>query len=144
MDLVRLIYVSVMTDECDTSALQRILEVSHAKNTERKITGILCYDPTFFLQCLEGPPSAVNALFADIVGDPRHRRVTLLEYTDIEEREFGTWSMAFVHASTIEKSTFEKYTHGVRFNPFELSSEEAHALLVEIAHHSSRQLARQR
>jgi hypothetical protein len=144
MDLVRLIYVSVMTEECDTSALQRILEVSHAKNTERKITGMLCYAPTFFLQCLEGPRDAVNELFSDIMRDVRHKRVTLLGYANIEERDFGAWSMACVHASAVEKQTFEKYTHGVRFDPFGLESEEAHALLVEIAHHGSRMLARQR
>ena len=144
MDLVRLIYVSIMTEECDTSALQRILDVSHAKNTERKITGMLCYDPSYFLQCLEGPREAVNALFADIIRDARHKRVTLLEYTSIAEREFGAWSMAFVHASTIEKQTLEKYTHGVRFNPFDLGSEEAHELLLEIAHHGSKMMARQR
>ncbi len=144
MGLARLIYVSVMTDECDTSALQRILDVSHARNAMRKITGMLCYDPTFFLQCLEGPRDAVNALFADIIRDRRHKRVTLLEYGSIEEREFGAWSMAFVHASTIDRHAFEKYTHGPRFNPFSLSSDEAHELLVEVAHQGSRQMARQR
>ncbi len=144
MDLVRLIYVSVMTEECDTSALQRILEVSHAKNTARKISGMLCYDPSYFLQCLEGPPEAVNALFADIIRDERHKRVTLLEYVNIAEREFGAWSMAFVHTSNIEKQLLEKYTDGHRFDPFALSSGQAHDFLAEVAHHGSRQLARQR
>ncbi len=144
MDLVRLIYASVMTEACDTSALQRILNVSHARNTVRKITGILCYDPSYFIQCLEGPRESVNTLFADIVRDPRHQRIRLLQYTTVDEREFGAWSMAFVHASTIDKHAFEKYTHGVRFNPFDLSSEEAHELLVEVAHHAGRALVRQR
>jgi len=144
MDLVRLIYVSVMTEACDTAALQRILDVSHARNTARKITGMLCYDPSFFLQCLEGPRESVNALFGDIIRDPRHKRVTLLGYTTIDERDFAAWSMAFVHASTVERHTFDKYTHGIRFDPFDLSSEEAHSLLLDVAHQSNRVLARQR
>lgn len=144
MQLVRLIYVSVMTEECDTAALQRILEVSHAKNTARKISGMLCYDPSFFLQCIEGPQGAVNELYGDIVRDVRHRNVTLLEYASVEEREFGAWSMAFVNTSNIEKQAFEKYTRGARFDPFTLSSGEANEFLVEIAHHGSREMARQR
>jgi hypothetical protein len=143
MQLVRLIYVSTMTEECDTSALQRILEVSHANNSAKKITGMLCYDPSFFLQCLEGPQEAVNELYSDIVRDPRHKNVTLLEYVTVGEREFGAWSMAFAHSSNIDKQTFEKYTRGARFNPFELSSEQANDFLVEIAHHSTRLMARQ-
>ena len=144
MDLVRLIYASAMTEECDTSALQRILDVSHARNTKRKITGMLCYDPSYFLQCLEGSRESVNTLFADIARDTRHKRVTLLEYTTIGEREFGAWSMAFVPVSAVDRHVFEKYRHGARFNPFELSSEDAHELLAEVASHGSRMMARQR
>lgn len=144
MQLVRLIYVSVMTEACDTSALQRILEVSRTKNTARKITGVLCYDPSYFLQCLEGPKDTINALYGDIVRDVRHKHVTLLEYATVEEREFGAWSMAFVHASTIDKQVVEKYTQGLRFDPFELSSEEANDFLVDVAHHTSRHMAAQR
>jgi hypothetical protein len=133
-----------MTEECDTIALQRIMEVSHTKNAARKITGVLCFDPFFFLQCLEGPQEAVNGLYNDIVRDRRHKHVTLLGYATIDEREFGPWSMAFVHTSTIEKQILEKYTDGARFDPFVLSSGQAHDFLVEVAHHGSRQLARQR
>jgi hypothetical protein len=104
---------------------------------------MLCYDPSFFLQCLEGPQEAVNELYSDIVRDPRHKNVTLLEYVTVGEREFGAWSMAFAHSSNIDKQTFEKYTRGARFNPFELSSEQANDFLVEIAHHSTRLMARQ-
>jgi hypothetical protein len=144
MDLVRLIYVSLMTEECDTNALQRILEVSRANNTARKVSGILCYDPAYFLQCLEGPRESVNALFADIIRDARHKRVTLLEYVNIEERGFGAWSMAFVHTGSIDRQVIVKYTDGSRFDPFMLSSARAHAFLAEVAHCGSGQLARQR
>ncbi len=144
MQLVRLIYVSTMTETCDTAALQRILEVSHAKNTIRKITGVLCYDPSYFMQCLEGPKDAVNGLYNDIVRDGRHKDVTLLEYRTVVEREFGAWSMAFVHAGNVDKTILAKYTQGARFDPFGLSSEYANEFLVEIAHSSARIMARQR
>jgi hypothetical protein len=145
MNLVRLIYVSVMTEECDTEALQKILEVSRKKNTARKITGVLCYDPSYFLQCLEGPRDSVNDLYAEIVRDPRHRYVTLLEYTTVTEREFGSWSMAFMHTGTLDKNLFQKYARAGHFDPFELASGEANSLLLElVTAQGDKGMARQR
>ena len=87
--LVRLIYVSVMTEACDTEALENILSVSRINNEKNNITGMLCYDPTYFLQALEGPREAINHLYTNISRDMRHQYLTLLEYTDIEQRTFG-------------------------------------------------------
>lgn len=144
MQLVRLIYASAMTEACDTEALQKILEVSREKNTARHITGVLCYDPSYFLQCLEGPRDDVNDLYAEIIRDNRHKYVTLLEYTTVSEREFGAWSMAFVHTSTMDRELFQRYAHGGHFDPFDLGSDQANSFLLEVAHHGSRVLARQR
>ena len=66
MKKVRLIYVSRMTEACDTKALQDILDASQKNNAERGICGVLCYDPLFFMQCLEGERDAVNEIYARI------------------------------------------------------------------------------
>ncbi len=133
MSLVRLIYVSRMTEACDMTAIQEILKVSRKRNTAGSITGILCYDPAFFMQCLEGPKDAVNELYRDIARDKRHTQVTLLEYEEIEERAFGEWSMAFVLAHDMDKRILRKYSGRKTFDPFALSPGQAHNLMVEFA-----------
>ena len=140
---VRLVYVSRMTPECDTLALQQILEVSRRKNEARDITGVLCYDPTFFMQCLEGPRAAVNELYAEIVQDSRHKDVTLLEYCDVRARQFADWSMAFLKAADLDQQTLRKHGGSERFDPYSLSAEQARDFLVEIVGQERERLAGQ-
>jgi len=140
MSLVRLIYVSRMTEECDMTAIQDILKVSRRRNPAHCITGMLCYDPQFFMQCLEGPKDSVNALYCDIARDSRHTRVTLLEYRQIEERTFGDWSMAFVQASDLDSKMLRKYGSRGKFDPFTLSPEQARDLVIETAKEKRKQL----
>ncbi len=130
--MVRLIYVSRMTEECDTAALQEILKVSREKNETKDITGVLCYDPLFFMQCLEGPRAAVNDLYAAIQKDKRHTDVTLLEYSDIQAREFADWSMAFLISSDLDEQVVLKFAWRGRLDPYRLSASQARDFLVEI------------
>ena len=132
MQMVRLIYVSRMSEECDILAIQQILEVSRKGNRASDITGALCYDPAFFLQCLEGPRTAVNKLYAGIQQDERHRDAVLLEYCEVEQRLFGDWSMAFLKAQDVNREVLEKYTAGRKFDPYSMTSDQARDLLVEI------------
>ena len=132
MQMVRLIYVSRMTEECDLEALENILKVSREKNSAKNITGVLFYDPAFFMQCLEGPSTAVNALYGAIVMDPRHKDVTLLEYRSVDVREFGDWSMGFVRTIDLDTQTLQLYSKTGKLDPFSLSSTEANNFLVEI------------
>ena len=133
MQIVRLIYVSVMTGDCDTEALENILKVSRRKNAAQDITGVLCYDPSFFLQCLEGPRDAVNKLYTAINRDLRHKNVTLLEYADVQERIFGDWYMGFLPCGVLDKKILDKYaTSGGKFNPFALNAKQAREFLLEV------------
>lgn len=143
MQLVRLVYVSRMNEACDTEALQRILEVSNRKNREKEITGVLCYDPAFFLQCIEGRRTPINALFADIQNDTRHSDVMLLEYSDIESRLFADWSMAFVRARDLDGTLLQKYTGGVKLDPYKLTARQAREFLAELAGKGGAHLASQ-
>lgn len=131
--LVRLIYVSIMTVACDTEALENILKVSRINNKKRNITGFLCYDPAFFMQCIEGPREAINGLYTDISRDKRHTNLTLLEYVDVDKRLFGDWEMGFIPTNNIDKVVLEKYaTSGGRFNPFTLNGEKAREFLLDV------------
>ena len=130
--LVRLIYVSVMTEACDTKALENILRVSRINNEKNNITGMLCYDPTYFLQALEGPREAINQLYTNISRDMRHQYLTLLEYADIEQRTFGDWSMGFLSGNALDRELLDKYTFGSgKFNPFILNGQQVRNFLLD-------------
>ena len=122
------------------AAIQDILNVARQRNPTCHVTGMLCYDPRFFMQCLEGPKDAVNALYSDIARDSRHIQVTLLEYQAIEQRMFENWSMAFVHAADLDAATLNKYGHRGKFDPFALSPEQALGLVEDIVKQKSEQL----
>lgn len=138
MSMVRLIYVSRMTEACDMAALQEILAVSRRNNASRDITGMLCYDPLFFMQCLEGPREAVNELYRDIARDNRHTQVTLLEYQEIRERMFDGWSMAFVRASELDEQVLRDVGTPGKLDPFALSPDQAKVLVAEIVKQKSK------
>lgn len=122
MSLIRLIYCSRFSEKIDARQLRDILSVSRVNNPARQITGVLCYGPGVFLQCLEGPREAVNALYGKIVGDPRNKEVTLLEYDDIAERVFGEWSMAYVRAEDLSGGAAGFFGQPDRFDPYAFSA----------------------
>lgn len=76
-------------------ALDHILQASRRNNVERGITGALLYSDGWFAQVIEGPQSAVELVFEWIVLDDRHTDIRVLYLKEIDERSFGSWSMAF-------------------------------------------------
>jgi hypothetical protein len=52
-----------------------------------------------FIQTLEGPDDAVDATFARIEQDTRHRNVYVALREEIESRAFPDWSMGFESVS---------------------------------------------
>jgi hypothetical protein len=141
MNLVRLIYTSRFTRSVNPNDIQDILEISRKNNEAWGITGVLCYDPNCFLQCLEGPREQVNQLYSHIVGDPRHQHVTLLEYADIHQRTFEKWSMAYVRIDELTESILLKFSVGKVFDPFSLTAPQALGLIKEIAREREEYLA---
>jgi hypothetical protein len=143
MNIVRLTYASRLTHKMDPAALEKIMVVSRRNNQKLGVTGALCHSPRGFLQILEGPAEAVNSLYANIVKDPRHSKVTLLEYVKVPYREFENWSMAYVHTDEIAKALLHKYsTHRV-FDPFEMGPVQARVFLMAITELRAHFLAKQ-
>ena len=75
--LVRLQYSSKLLAsdvEQARQMLRDILAVAVRKNTEQRIGGLLCFNPTTMrvTQLLEGPAAAVRELFTAIMVDSRH------------------------------------------------------------------------
>lgn len=100
--LISLVYVSTATSVFDTGTLEALLAVSRRRNTEAGVTGLLVYSDGNIMQCLEGPPEAVDSTFTRLARDPRHFDVTVLVRETVPAREFPDWSMAHSTASAPE------------------------------------------
>jgi hypothetical protein len=92
--LRQLMYVSSSSPRGTKIAVEPILEQSRHNNAIDGISGLLWTDGVRFLQVLEGDREAVSATFARIAKDPRHHAIVTLSDREIENREFGSWSMA--------------------------------------------------
>ena len=92
--MLQLVYVSSARPVAGIVDPAAILTTSRRNNTRDGITGLLYSDQKRFLQALEGSEDKVEAAFARINGDPRHRGVVVLSRRFIDAREFGDWAMA--------------------------------------------------
>jgi hypothetical protein len=77
----------------DRSMLAGILSVARRNNPRDGITGALICRHDLYLQLIEGPADAIDALFARIEADDRHANVELLLSEDMGERMFPNWAM---------------------------------------------------
>lgn len=74
----RLRYISSFAQPMDQESISALVRVSRANNERDGITGILVAAGDLFFQVIEGPDDKVDALYARISVDPRHRQVLLL------------------------------------------------------------------
>ena len=130
MNLVRLIYTSRFAKQITTRDLQAILESSRSKNPNLCITGVLCYSPGCFLQAMEGPRKHVNELYRKIINDDRNLDVVLLDYSEVEERRFSDWSMAYISTEMLPAKEILRFSSSRDFNPFEMSAGQALGFLT--------------
>ncbi len=129
--LVRLLYVSRAVDP-RPEVIDSILTQSRNANPGSGITGILCYGGGIFLQAIEGGRSPVSDLYGHIQRDARHRDVELLQFSEIEERRFGSWTMGQVNLAKVNHSIVLKYSETPDFNPYRVSGKASLALLEEL------------
>lgn len=73
--------------------LDELLSNARARNHSAGITGMLVYDKGRFLQTLEGPPDAIEAVWSSIKRDPRHRSIEVLSQHIVPTRLFSEWDM---------------------------------------------------
>ena len=90
-----LAYVSEASADLAAPDLLDLLQRSREKNTALGVSGILLYRYGTFLQLLEGSQDSVDALYATIAVDPRHREVSTVMVEDRPERRFPDWTMGF-------------------------------------------------
>jgi hypothetical protein len=112
---VRVLYVSRAVGPQTSTVTASILATAHRHNRANGITGVLCHGQGLYLQVLEGERGAVNALYARIIADQRHRDLVLLQMEEITWRRFPDWSMA--HVSLSDQDPMIQMNHP-EFDPY--------------------------
>ena len=77
----------------DEAMLAGILSRARFNNVRDDITGALICRHDLYLQLIEGPAAAIDALYARISVDDRHCDVRLLLSEEVDRRIFPEWSM---------------------------------------------------
>ena len=91
--ITQLVYASSATTLFQPDDLADILAVSRRNNARCGVTGALLYSGGNVLQALEGTADAVEATYARVCADPRHRGVLMLYRGTAAERSFPDWAM---------------------------------------------------
>lgn len=130
--LVRLLYASRAAQAVTPEVIDAILAQCRSHNPALGITGILCHGGEVFMQVLEGGRDAVNALYGDIVRDPRHRDVAVLHFEEVTERRFAGWTMGQVNLAKVNPSIVLKYSEKPVLDPYAVSGRVSMALLEEL------------
>ncbi len=84
--------------------IDAILATARRRNAANALTGLLIHDGRRFLQVLEGPSTMVEASYARIRMDDRHRGIVTLAQRIVTERAFGDEPMAS-HLATAGRDT---------------------------------------
>jgi hypothetical protein len=134
MSLCKLIYCSERTPpdialNDQVFDVKQLLAVSRTNNQSLHVSGILYFNDRYFLQCLEGSRSAVNIIYNKIIADPRHIKITLIEYEKISKRSFSNWDMAYINDSSLSQSLFKMFSAEPTFNPYIIPAESVLLLL---------------
>jgi hypothetical protein len=92
MSLIQLVYVS-RPFGFDEQTLSHILFKARHNNARDDITGALICRADLYLQLIEGPKAAIDALYVKIRADDRHIEVKKRLQRVVSERMFGAWAM---------------------------------------------------
>lgn len=131
--MVQLIYTSIAHEETDLKQVQQILTVANTANKIHNVTGILLWDTTVYLQCIEGESHAIDQLFKNICQDERHHSIRLLGKVETAQRGFEEWSMAFVNERHLTQEALLTYTGATDFAPRNYNFSQALALLKSLS-----------
>lgn len=131
--LIRLIYASTANDGVDLNEFKRILLNAQTNNLRNDLTGMLAFNSKIFLQALEGDRDQVNDLYTKLMRDPRHNRLAILKFEEIEERHWANWSMGFAAPNADNRALFLKYSTQSSFNPYQMKSDAVEKMLMDLS-----------
>ena len=102
--LYRMIYSSEAAEHIGPSDLSKILDDARVGNEARNVTGVLLYADGVFCQVLEGEREILEVLAESIWRDTRHKSMKVFHRSEIAQRTFDDWRMAYVDASAADMS----------------------------------------
>jgi hypothetical protein len=134
--MYRIIYKSRSVQPLDWDIVRSITSVSEASNEACGVTGVLLASRTHFLQALEGKFEDVNAVFRRIARDERHNELSIIGFSLIDARLFGSWGMrgigAFDFNLQMEEELKQKYGEDEGGLHFPLEEWQALAMINDI------------
>lgn len=130
--LVQLTYASRASMDVTPTVVRDIIEKSKKNNAVVGITGALCFSNGIFLQKLEGERQLVNNIYRKIQGDPRHIETVIVDYMEIDSREFTSWSMGLISCVSENQDLFIKYSNTREFNPYTMTANSLRLFFSEI------------
>ncbi|WP_105600778.1 diguanylate phosphodiesterase [Cronobacter sakazakii] len=143
--LSTLIYRSRLKGDIDQASLQAIVRQAQTRNAQMQVSGILVFDGHQFLQVLEGPLHAVEALFGRISQDERHDFVVELMRDYAPRRHFGNVGMALFDLRNVKAHAVLKAVVKSSVVPFNLAREARVYQFIRsfLRRQDSQQLSRQ-
>lgn len=131
--MTRLIYTSIAAPDTTFETLKAILEVSVRTNQEHQVTGMLIFNGTYFMQCIEGPSAAIEQLMANILADPRHHDIVIVGTEKMQKRYFPQWTMGYLNHERLIGDILRLYTGEATFQPEKMNMKNATAILLELS-----------
>jgi len=134
--MYRIIYKSRSVQPLNWEIVRSITSVSEKSNEACGVTGVLLASRTHFLQALEGKFEDVNSVFRRIARDERHEELSIIGFSLIDARLFGSWGMrgigAFDFNLQIEEELKQKYGEEDGGLHFPLEEWQALAMINDI------------
>lgn len=96
MEIKAATYSSFAAPGLQPFELEQILKASMRNNARDAITGLLMFNGAAFVQTIEGPPPAIDALLMTLANDTRHCQMAICDERSLQGRIFPDWSMGYV------------------------------------------------
>ena len=136
-DLNRLVYYSRNripgTSAEVAAAVDAILASAQRNNSQLFVTGALIFNSGIFAQVLEGSRRDIELTFERIQRDARHSDVEVLAFEEVQNRQFPSWSMAFVGHSREGENLFGHISEATGFEARRMEGERIFEIMRAIA-----------
>jgi Xaa-Pro aminopeptidase len=128
--VLSLTYFSSTADILSKEQRDALVRNSRADNEDRGVTGMMLYTGSNFIQTIEGPDEAVDALFTLIDADPRHHDVFIVRREEIVTRRFTAWFMGYREISKSKAETIPGFIEYLQTGEIQGSTAQRHATLT--------------
>jgi Sensors of blue-light using FAD len=97
-----IVYLSTAAMPLSEADLEKLLLDARAHNRQNSITGVLLYSGLYFMQCIEGPQTALRSTFERVKRSSKHKGIVTLLDSTTKTRQFSKWAMGFVQPTESE------------------------------------------